>query len=73
MIIAHINMECTDDRYAEFKKKKFYLGTDFKLLQICILSILNNTLHDLTLIKIFVSCFMGTGSVSVRYSIGHMK
>jgi len=51
----------------------FYLGIDLRSLQVCITSILNNTLHDLILIKMFVTCFMGTGSASVRYSNGHMK
>jgi hypothetical protein len=41
-------------------KKKFYLRTDFGLLQICIISTLNNTLHDLALIKMYITCFMGT-------------
>jgi hypothetical protein len=72
MILAHINIACMDDRYSKLQKK-FYLGGDFRLLQICIIGINNNTLHDLTLIKMFVTCFLGTGIVSVRYSNGHTK
>jgi len=36
-------------------------------------SINNNALHDLTLIKMAVACFAGTWSFSIRYSNGHMK
>jgi hypothetical protein len=36
-------------------------------------SISNNALHDLTLIKIAVACFVGTRGFSIRYSSGHMK
>jgi hypothetical protein len=56
---------CMVDRYSKLQKK-FYLGNNFRLLQICIIGILvhNNVLHDLTLIKMFVTCFMGIGSVS---------
>jgi hypothetical protein len=36
-------------------------------------NIQNNALHDLTLIKMIVACFVGTGSFLIRYSNGHIK
>jgi len=33
----------------------------------------NNALHDLTLIKMTVACFVGIGSFLTRYSKGHTK
>jgi hypothetical protein len=36
-------------------------------------SISNNALRDLTLIKMAVTFFVGTGSFSISYSSGHMK
>jgi hypothetical protein len=33
----------------------------------------NNALQDLTLNKITVTCFVGTGSVLIIYSNGHTK
>jgi hypothetical protein len=36
-------------------------------------SISNNAVHDLTLVKMAVACFVGTGSFSIRYSNGHVK
>jgi hypothetical protein len=61
---------CPDDRYPELK---ICLITDFILLRIHTSSVCNNTLHDLTLTKLTVARFVGTGRFWIRYSNDHTK
>jgi hypothetical protein len=69
-ILAHVNMECPDDRYPELK--------------ICIAELILdrygyitapnvNVFCDLALIKMTVPCFVGTGSFLISYSNAHTK
>ena len=44
-----------------------------QLRVMCLVCIHNNSLHYLTLIKLTVARFVGTGDLSVRYSNGHTK
>jgi hypothetical protein len=55
------------------KKKKLYLITDFGELPIHTSSIRNNALHDLTLIKMIVIHFVGTGRFLIAYCNGHTQ
>jgi hypothetical protein len=47
------------------------LRTDFTLIVTLSSSIRNNALHDLTLIKMTVARFVGTGNFFIRYYIRH--
>jgi hypothetical protein len=68
-ILAHINMELPDERSS--KPKNVYLRNDFRWLPIHTSSIRNYAMHDMTLIKLAVARFVGTGSFLIRYSNGH--
>jgi hypothetical protein len=50
--------------------KNVYLRTDFRELRIHTSSMRNNVLHVLTLIKLTVARFVGTGGFVIRYSNG---
>jgi hypothetical protein len=69
-IIAHVNV-CLDERYAKLKICILELILD--ILGIHTITIRNNTLNDLSIIKLIVPFFVGTGSFLIRYSKGHMK
>ena len=71
-ILAHVSIECPDDRYSKFKKK-LYLRTEFRQLLIHGSSIRNNALHVLTLIALTVGRFVGAGCFLVRCTDGHTK
>jgi hypothetical protein len=67
--LAHANVECPDDRNPELYI--LYLRNDFRYPRIHTSTIRNNALHDLTLIKMTVVRFVGTGGFLIRYSNGH--
>jgi hypothetical protein len=62
--------ECPDDRHATLK---IYISELIRQLLIHTSSIRNNTLHELTLIKLTVAHFVATRSVLIRYSNEHTK
>jgi len=66
-IVADINIECMDDRCP---KLKICIS---ELILLYTSNIQKNALHDLTLIKMTVAHFVGTGSFLIRCSNGHMK
>jgi len=55
------------------KIKNLYFRTDFRQTLIHTSGISNNVFHDLTLIKMTISRFVGTGSFWIRYCNGHTK
>jgi hypothetical protein len=55
------------------KIKNLYLRTDFRYLGIYNSNISNNELHSLTLIKLTVTCFLGTVGFLITYSSGDIK
>ena len=69
-VLADVNTECPDDRYPLLK---IYTPNDSTELQIHTSSIRNSAMHDLTVIKITVVRFVGTGSFLIRYSNGRTK
>ena len=56
-----------------FKIKRLCLRTDFRLILIHTSSIRNKALHDLTLTKMAIARFVGTGSSVIMYCNGHKK
>jgi hypothetical protein len=70
-ILAHISIQCQDDR--NLKLKMFILQLILDGLRIHTNSICNNVLHDLTLITMIVAHFVSTKLLSIIYSNGHTK
>ena len=53
--------------------KNLYLRIGFRSLRIHYTSIHENTLHDLSLIKLIIARFVGAGGFLIRYYNGHTK
>ena len=71
-ILAHLNIECADDRY--WKLDISNLRTDIRWLRTHTSSIRNNALHDFTFIKLTVARCVGTGFFfSIRYFNDYSK
>jgi len=56
-----------------YQKLKNCISVDIRQLQINASSKRNNALHDLTLIKLYVARFVGTGGFLFTYCNGHTK
>jgi len=69
-ILAHVNIECPDDRYSKLDIyiSKLILDSYEYILAAC-----QNALHDMTIISLTVARFVGTGGFLIRYSNGHSK
>ena len=68
-ILAHVNSV----RMIGTKIKNVYLRTDCRQLPIHASSTRNDALHNLTLIKMIIARFVGTGSFLIRYVDGHTQ
>ena len=55
------------------KIKNLYIRTDLRSLRIHTSNTRNNALHYLTVIKMIVGRFVGTGSFLIGYSNGHAE
>jgi len=62
-ILGHENTDCPDDRYPKFKMCISELNYTARIHTGCIR---NNVMHDLTLIKLAVTRFVGTGGFLVK-------
>jgi hypothetical protein len=68
--LAHVNIECPDDGYPKLKTNISELT--LASYQLHIGSIINNALHNLTLIKINIASFVGTGRL-IKYFNAHKE
>ena len=67
-ILAQVNTEFPDDRYAKLKMYILEMASGSYISSVC-----NKVLHDWTSTTMTVARSVGTGSLLIRYTNGHTK